>query len=294
MELIAAEPNVMQVFELLETPEPAIIMTYYPLGNIANAGIVDEERYISAFGQVLDGLSHLHAKGVVHRDLKPENFVIEMKPLFKVIITDFGLAKVATDKALLRTFCGSLNYAAPEVFPSLGSGHGPPVDVWSLGVIVFEWVWGIPNPPDVPKAKKGNGEVSAESWHDWVETWAELLLNRLEDQENDQLVRILDRMIEIKVKKRWPAIRCLAQGFRGGLFKRRMADGLVVYASDPDDLDLPAEEGEDETKTPTAGSPPGSGPSRSVASMLSANSNPGATTMILGNMWGTGGSTNSP
>lgn len=284
----------MQVFELLETPEPAIIMTYYPLGNITNAGIADEERYVSAFGQVLDGLSHLHAKGVVHRDLKPENFVVEMKPLFKVVITDFGLAKVATDKALLRTFCGSLNYAAPEVFPSLDSGHGPLVDVWSLGVIVYEWVWGIPEPPEAPKPKKRNGKVSAESWHDWVETWAELLLKKLEDQENDQLVQILDRMIEIEVKKRWPASLCLAQGLKSGLFKRRVTDGLIVYGSDPSDLDLPAEKRDNETKTPTGVSPLGSGPSISVASMLSANSNSGVTTMILGNMWGTGRSTNPP
>lgn len=54
----------VQVFELRETPEPAIIMAYYPLGNIVDAGIVDEDRYVSALGQILDGLSHLHAKGV--------------------------------------------------------------------------------------------------------------------------------------------------------------------------------------------------------------------------------------
>ena len=242
----------MQVIELRETPEPAIIMTYYFLGNIVDAGIADEEGYVGAFGQILDGLSHLHAKGVAHRDLKPENFLIEMRPLFKVVITDFGLAKVATDTALLKTFCGSLKYAAPEVFPGLSSGHGPPVDVWSLGVIVFEWIYHTPNPPDVPKPKKRNVEVSAEKWHDWIDEWAELLLNKLEDQENDQLVRILVCMIEVKVEKRWPASRCLAQGFKGSLFKRRVADGLLVCASDPDDLDLPAEEGEDGTKTPTA------------------------------------------
>ena len=128
----------IQVIELRETSEPAIIMTYYPLKNIADAGIADEEGYVNAFGQILDGLSHLHAKGVAHRGLKPENFLIEIRPLFKVVITDFGLAKVATNTALLKTFCGSPKYAAPEVFPSLSSGPGPPLDVWSLGVIVFE------------------------------------------------------------------------------------------------------------------------------------------------------------
>ena len=60
--LIIEQPNVMQVFEFRETPEPIIIMAYYHQGNIVNAGIVDEDRYISALGQILDGLNHLHAK----------------------------------------------------------------------------------------------------------------------------------------------------------------------------------------------------------------------------------------
>lgn len=88
-----------QVFELRETPEPMITMAYYPDRNIVDAGIVDEARRISGFGQVLEALSHLHKKGVVHRDLKPENFLVELKPYFKLVITDFGLANVVIDNA---------------------------------------------------------------------------------------------------------------------------------------------------------------------------------------------------
>ena len=135
--LIIEQPNVMQVFEFQETPEPMIIMAYYNQKNIVNAGIVNDDRYISALGQILDGLSHLHAKGMIHRDLKPENFLVETNP-FKIVITDFGLAKVATNTTLLATFCGTLKYAASEVFPGLSDGHEPLTDVWSLGVIVFE------------------------------------------------------------------------------------------------------------------------------------------------------------
>lgn len=239
----------IQVFELQETPEPSIIMAYYPLGKIGNAGNIDEDRYVSALGQILDGLSHLHAKGVAHRDLKPENILIEMDPLFKVVVADFGMAKVVTDTVLLQTFCGSLKYAAPEVFPSHSSGHGPLVDIWSLGIIVFEWIYGIPDPPDTPKPKKKNKEISVQTYRDWIDIWAKLLLNKLEDQENDMVIHILVNMIEIKIRKRWSASRCLMQGFKNGLFKRRMADGLVVCASDAHDLDLSAEEGDDGTAT---------------------------------------------
>ena len=57
-------------------------------------------------------------------------------------------------------------------------------------------------------------------------------------------------MLKINIRKRWPAKKCLAQGFKVGLFKRRVADGLVVCASDLDDLDLPTEEGDDGASTP--------------------------------------------
>ncbi|KAF2817572.1 kinase-like protein, partial [Mytilinidion resinicola] len=127
----------MQVFEFREAPEPMIVMEYYPDGNMVDALVVDDERRISAAGQILDGLSHLHAKGLAHRDLKPENFLVKLRP-FQVVITDFGLSKVVPDTTLLKTFCGTLKYAAPEVFPGLSDGHGPEVDVWSLGVIIFE------------------------------------------------------------------------------------------------------------------------------------------------------------
>ncbi|KAL9042525.1 MAG: hypothetical protein Q9214_003752 [Letrouitia sp. 1 TL-2023] len=241
-------------------------MAYFSLGNIVDAGIFDEDRYVSAWGQILDGLSHLHAKGVAHRDLKPENFLIKMDRLFTVVIADFGMAKVATDTALLRTFCGSLKYAAPEVFPGLSPGHDLQVDIWLLGVIIFEWIYGIPDYPDVPRPEKKEEEVSPRKWYAWVDRWAELLLNKLNDQESDQVIRILVHMIETDVRKRWSANRCLGQGFKSGLFKRRVADGLVACASDEDDLDLPAEEGGDGTKTPIAALSPTSEPSAFVSS----------------------------
>ena len=132
----------------------------------------------------------------------------------------------------------------------------------------------------VPKQKKKNEEVSAQKLYDWIDAWAELLLNKLEDQENDRVIQILVRMIEVEVRKRWPASQCLAQSFKSGLFKRRVVDGLVVCTSDLDNLDLPVEEGDDGTKTLNA------------ALMSSTGDDPEAT-IILGNMWGGERSANS-
>jgi len=102
--------------------------------------------------------------------------------------------------------------------------------------------------------------------------WSEKLLLKLGDEDDGPVVEILLRMIEVEARKRWHANRCLVQGSKNGLFKRRAVDGLVVGASDPDDLVLPTKEGDDGTKTPTAAS-------------SSAGIDPEAT-IILGNMWG--------
>lgn len=286
MTLIDEQPNVMQVFEFRETPEPMIILDYYSEGNIVDAGDIDDERYVSALGQILDGLSHLHAKEVAHRDLKPQDFLVKKKPFFKVVITDFGLSKVVT--TLLTTFCGTLKYLAPEVFPGVSDGHGPEVDIWSLGVIVLEWIYGIPTSPSTPKPEKNGTEVLPKQWYDWVLNWSAQLLNKLDDEDNGQVVEILLRMIEIKVRKRWHAKKCLAQGFENSLFKRRQVDGLVVCTSDPDDLVLPTKEGDDGTKTPTAASP-----SIGASLLQSQVDNDTEATIILEKLWDDGGSANS-
>ena len=57
--------------------------------------------------------THTHSHKVVHRDLKPENLLLEYQNHVK--IADFGLSNLMKDGELLKTSCGSPNYAAPEV-----------------------------------------------------------------------------------------------------------------------------------------------------------------------------------
>lgn len=126
--LTTEQPNMMRVFKFQESPKPHIIMNYYHCDNIAEAGI-NYNQYLTAFGQILDGLSHLHVKEVAHRNLKPKNFLVEMNPFFRVVITDFGFAKIVTNNMLLKTFYGTYKYLAPEVFPGISNGHGHKVDL---------------------------------------------------------------------------------------------------------------------------------------------------------------------
>lgn len=234
-----------------------IIMAYYPLGSMVDAGVFDEARFITSFGQILDCLGHLHRMGIVHRDLKPENFLVEFEPVYKVVLGDFGMAKVATDDAWLNTFCGTLKYASPEVFPFNTEGHGPPADVWSLGVIVLEWIHGIPTPPDYPTARARGQNIPSQTWRRWVEVWVDKLIQALKDEDDGQVVQILSRMLQPDDRKRWHAMDCLELGLRNGLFKRRVFDGLIACAADPEGTALSSiERGDYEPKKQTTVSPP--------------------------------------
>lgn len=240
----------MKVFEFYERPEPTIIMEYYSYGNIADAGELGEVTYISAFGQILAGLKHLHGKGIAHRDLKPENLLVELRPLFRIVISDFGLAKSVPDSALLSTFCGSLTYAAPEVFPHISHGHSYSVDVWSLGVIVLQWIYGIPETPNIPGGRPMS-HIEPHFWSRWVDERSRRLCEWLYDQEDCLLLKILAGMIDVDPEGRWKADHCLQEGLDGKLFRRRKADDLVICIDDVDEIDVDGSEG----KSPPAASP---------------------------------------
>lgn len=81
-------------------------------------------------------LEHLHSLGVAHRDFKPENILIDFKGHIK--LADFGSAKIIEGYSF--TQCGTPEYTAPEMI--LGQGHSLPVDLWALGVALFEMVVG--------------------------------------------------------------------------------------------------------------------------------------------------------
>eukprot|EP00211_Chloroparvula_japonica_P003490 CAMPEP_0119127646 /NCGR_PEP_ID=MMETSP1310-20130426/6115_1 /TAXON_ID=464262 /ORGANISM="Genus nov. species nov., Strain RCC2339" /LENGTH=740 /DNA_ID=CAMNT_0007117923 /DNA_START=94 /DNA_END=2313 /DNA_ORIENTATION=- len=85
--------------------------------------------------QVLLGLEHLHACGIIYRDMKLENILVDVDG--NLCLADFGLSKIldnADDRA--TTMCGTPGYVAPEVL--LGKGYKTNVDLWSMGVLMYE------------------------------------------------------------------------------------------------------------------------------------------------------------
>ena len=84
-------------------------------------------------------LEYCHSNNIVHRDLKIENIMINNAGEIKII--DFGLSNLYTHDHLLKTYCGSLYFAAPELL-SAHPYRGPEVDIWSFGVVLFVLVCG--------------------------------------------------------------------------------------------------------------------------------------------------------
>lgn len=91
------------------------------------------------FRETCDALNYLHhlPEKVVHRDIKPENILLDADDHVK--LADFGWANLLEGKAR-DTFCGTLDYLAPEMIQ--GTGHDESVDMWNMGVLLYELVTG--------------------------------------------------------------------------------------------------------------------------------------------------------
>ncbi|MEU6856236.1 protein kinase domain-containing protein [Rothia kristinae] len=86
------------------------------------------------------GVAAAHRCGLVHRDIKPENVLTS--PTGSVKVADFGLTRPVQEDSATLTLIGSANYIAPEVVRRESSG--PPADLYSLGVILYEMLTGVP------------------------------------------------------------------------------------------------------------------------------------------------------
>lgn len=108
--------------------------------HLRKKGKFSESRAADYISQMASGLLYLHRKHVIHRDIKPENILLDLNGLLK--ISDFGWS-VHAPNTRRATLCGTLDYLPPEMVE--GRDHNEKVDLWSLGVLCYEFIVG--NPP---------------------------------------------------------------------------------------------------------------------------------------------------
>ena len=92
------------------------------------------------FAEILLGIEYLHSNNIVYRDLKPENVLIDIDGHIK--LADFGLSKFFKRDELSYSFCGSPEYMCPEILKR--EGHNHMIDFYTMGVILFEMMTGLP------------------------------------------------------------------------------------------------------------------------------------------------------
>uniref|UniRef100_A0A8C5SM70 non-specific serine/threonine protein kinase n=1 Tax=Laticauda laticaudata TaxID=8630 RepID=A0A8C5SM70_LATLA len=165
----AENPFVVSMYCSFETKRHlCMVMEYVEGGDCAtlmkNMGPLPVDMARMYFAETVLALEYLHNYGIVHRDLKPDNLLVTSMGHIK--LTDFGLSKVGlmsmttnlyeghiekdAREFLDKQVCGTPEYIAPEVI--LRQGYGKPVDWWSMGIILYEFLVGcVPFFGDTPE-----------------------------------------------------------------------------------------------------------------------------------------------
>jgi hypothetical protein len=156
-------PAIAKVFDAGSTPQgvPYFVMEYVAGVHITvycdNHKLSTRER-LELFIHVCEGVQHAHQKAIIHRDLKPSNILVaevDGRPAPRII--DFGVAKALTQRLTADTMftrvgalVGTPEYMSPEQANASGEDIDTRTDVYSLGILLYELLAGVP-PIDLRK-----------------------------------------------------------------------------------------------------------------------------------------------
>ncbi len=145
--------NIMPIYEYGEQGDAAYLVMPYVMGGTLRERlevqpILPIQEVVSIIEQVAAGLDCAHALGIIHRDLKPGNILFHADG--RVLITDFGLAKMLKDVterdsgAHALTSAGSIVGTPEYLSPEQGTGSPTDyrTDVYSLGVVLYQMLAG--------------------------------------------------------------------------------------------------------------------------------------------------------
>eukprot|EP01124_Arcella_intermedia_P010920 TRINITY_DN17421_c0_g1_i1.p1 TRINITY_DN17421_c0_g1~~TRINITY_DN17421_c0_g1_i1.p1 ORF type:complete len:483 (+),score=112.70 TRINITY_DN17421_c0_g1_i1:198-1451(+) len=147
LRLVKGYPGIVSLENVYETnKDVSIVMEYISGGELFDA-IVENEFYsekdaADLIRQLTTTVEYVHSKHIVHRDLKPENLLFEKRGSSTLKLIDFGIATLLPESGQLYEVVGSRTYMAPEI--DRRCGYGKPVDMYSVGVIMYILLCGYP------------------------------------------------------------------------------------------------------------------------------------------------------
>lgn len=146
-------PNVLRLFGHFHDPKRIfLILEFAGQGELYKL-LRKESRFpewkaAGYVAQMASALKYLHRKHIIHRDIKPENILVGIHDEIK--ISDFGWSVHAPNKRR-ATLCGTLDYLPPEMIKSGSNNtYDEKVDLWSLGVLTYEFLCGEAPFEDTP------------------------------------------------------------------------------------------------------------------------------------------------
>lgn len=188
-------PCIIAIEEVFDIPDTLFIVMELVEGGelfdrVARAGHLSESITKLLFYQMVCGVKYLHDKDISHRDLKPENILLSSEVEETLVkVTDFGLSKFISSNTMLKTFCGTPNYLAPEVLETAGMGsYTKAIDCWSLGVILFICLSGYPPFSDDRSDKPMNEQILKGDYHHYLK---EVFWETISENAKDLLKRFL-------------------------------------------------------------------------------------------------------
>jgi aurora kinase len=139
-----AHPNILRLFgHFHDTKRIFLILDFASQGelykHLRREHRFPEPKAAQYIAQMASALKYLHKKHIMHRDIKPENILVGVYGEIK--ISDFGWSVHAPTNRR-TTMCGTLDYLPPEMLSTYDDSYTDKVDLWSLGVLMYEFLVG--------------------------------------------------------------------------------------------------------------------------------------------------------
>ncbi|XP_062540823.1 ribosomal protein S6 kinase alpha-5 [Armigeres subalbatus] len=146
LESIKRSPFLVTMHYAFQTDSKLHIILDYVSGGELFTHLYNKEHFTEDevriyIAEIIVALEQLHKLGIIYRDIKLENILIDSEG--HIVLTDFGLSReLVYENERAHSFCGTIEYMAPEIVKSNQNGHDASVDWWSVGVLTFELLTG--------------------------------------------------------------------------------------------------------------------------------------------------------